>query len=87
MLTREELASIREQWAAGGVHAVVDGFTLLDFAEQMLPVRDALLRKAAADESIKAGWAPGRGRESLAAIVELDKLARELAETDTEVEP
>lgn len=60
---------------------------LMAFATQMLPVRDALVRKVVADQRVTAGWAVGRGRESLAAFMALDKLAYELAETNAETEP
>lgn len=101
MLTREELARMRARMedAEYVVAAPRMISTLLDFAEQMLPIRDALLAKMAAKvrERVEVANTEGvirGGSRAACAMREYDladaafwALARELAETDAKVEP
>ncbi len=73
-LTREEVAGIRSWYDAQTARGIYpyDTGKLLDFAEQMWPVCDALMKVMAA-EALSKGY--------IAANKAFWKLARELAET------
>ncbi len=88
MLTREELAEWRKRWDCNCVlddAEMVD--KLLDFAEQMFPLCDALLKLMAAEKrkNNEGGWSSDTVLPYLQAKDAFNTLARELAETETEV--
>ncbi len=94
-LTRGELAKIRSWYDAQlacGIYPHDTG-KLLDFAETMLPMRDALVTLFAAEVALRKSRSLtlrefGEASDSdAAARMAFWKLARELPESDVEVEP
>ncbi len=80
-LTRERLAEWRTRWACNCVlddAEIVD--KLLDFAEEMLPLREALRIHSAARKNLSGNTQ----EEYIRATEAYWKAIRELAETETE---